>query len=58
VLNSWESDLGQPILFISVAEIVSKLGLEGRLEGRDVGGEWLTLEWIPRERVTLWQTFS
>lgn len=54
VLISLGSDLRDELVsFVSVAELVSKLGLEGRLEGRDVGGEWLALEWIPREWVRL-----
>jgi hypothetical protein len=57
VLISWESHLEGIVSFISVAELVNKLGLEGRLEGRDVGGEWLALEWIPTEWVKLLADF-
>jgi hypothetical protein len=39
------------VLFVSAAELVSKLGLEESLKGRDVSGEWLAVEWIPMERV-------
>jgi len=55
VLTDFCSDFGYPVLFVSAAELVSKLGLEGSLEGRDVSGEWLAVEWIPMERVkALW----
>ena len=51
VLTDFCSDFGYPVLFVSAAELVSKLGLEGSLKGRDVNGEWLAMEWIPMERV-------
>ena len=39
------------MLFVSVVELVSKLGLEESLKGRNMNGEWLAVELIPMELV-------
>jgi hypothetical protein len=58
VVTDFASDFGYDVMFISVAELVRKLGFEERLKGKDIGGEWFALEWIPKERVTLLQTLG
>jgi hypothetical protein len=58
VLTDFPIDWEGQVLFLSVEEVVSKLGLEGRLDGRGVDGEWLALEWIPKEWVVPLKTIK
>jgi hypothetical protein len=50
------NNYNEPVIFIKATELIQALGLTGTLKPEAEGGarnEWLALEWIPKDMVTI-----